>query len=151
EEHESRWAARRDQLKLSDHLTFIVRPFKLKPSTAQWLTFIGQLCEVQERDHYGLIVFDTLGNLWPLRDENNAAEVQAAVMPLHRILGDDAALCLVHPLRKSDGAEGTGSRGSTALLGWVDIIAELRRFQANDPEDTRRVITAYGRFEETPP
>jgi hypothetical protein len=149
EEHQSRWAERRDALGLKDHLTFIVRPFGCKPTPKEWFAFLEQLREVQQREQFDLIIFDTLTNLWPVRDENNAAEVQAALMPLHEVIGD-AALALVHHLRKSDGNEGTASRGSGALASWVDIIVELRRLNPQDREDTRRVLTGYGRFEQTP-
>ncbi len=53
---------------------------------------------------------------------------------------------LIHHLRKSDGAEGTGSRGSGALAGFVDVIAELRRpKQSQGGGETRRVLSAVGR------
>jgi hypothetical protein len=130
-------------------LTFLVRPFRTKPSRAEWLTFLQALCQIQEREQYDLIIFDTISNLWPVRDENNAVDVQEALMPLHTAIGR-AALALVHHLRKSDGGEGTGSRGSGALLGWVDIIVEMRRYDPETPKCTRRVLTGYGRYEQTP-
>jgi hypothetical protein len=149
EERESRWAERRDKLGLGDWVEFVVRPFPAKPNRGEWLGFLKWLKARQEARRYDLIVFDTLSNLWPVRDENDAAQVQEALMPIHTAIGD-AALLLVHHLRKSDGGEGTGSRGSGALLGWVDIIVELRRFDAEDEKSTRRVLTGYGRYEETP-
>jgi hypothetical protein len=149
EEHESRWADRRDKLGLKDHITFIVRPFARKPTMAEWVAFLGRLRRVQEEHQYDLIIFDTLSNLWPVKDENSATEVQAALMPLHGVIGD-AALLMVHHLRKSDGAEGTGTRGSGALHAWIDILMEMRRYNPQDHGDRRRVITAMGRFEETP-
>jgi hypothetical protein len=149
EEPQTKWAERRDKLGLADHITFIVRPFARKPDRAQWAGFLDHLRRVQERERFDLIVFDTISNLWPVRDENDAAEVQEALMPLHAVIGE-AALLLVHHLRKSDGPEGTGSRGSGALLGWVDIIVELRRFDPADLKNTRRELTGYGRYEQTP-
>jgi hypothetical protein len=149
EEAETRWAARRDKLGLSDHVTFIVRPFRAKPNRAQWSAFLDYVRQVQEREQYDVIIFDTISNLWPVRDENNAVDVQEALMPLHSAIGN-AALVLVHHLRKSDGGEGTASRGSGALLAWVDIIVELRRYDPADVKCTRRVLTGYGRYDQTP-
>jgi hypothetical protein len=149
EEHESRWADRRDALGLGDHVTFIVRPFRAKPTAQEWTAFLCRLREAQDKHAFDLIVLDTLSNLWPVRDENSAAEVQAALMPLHDAIGE-AGLAIVHHLRKGDGGEGTGSRGSSALMAWVDIILELRRFAPQDHKDRRRVLTGYGRFEQTP-
>jgi hypothetical protein len=96
-----------------------------------------------------LVVFDTISNLWPVRDENDAGEVQEALMPL-RQLTIEAALKLVHHLRKGDGAEVTGSRGSIALPAFADTILELRRYQPGDRRDRRRVLTGHGRWDETP-
>src|SRR5262249_33966311 len=94
--------------------------------------------------------FDTLANLWPVRDENDAAGVQTALMPLHQ-LTDRASLLLTHHTRKSDGQEATASRGSGALPAFVDTIIELRRHSPTHRQDHRRVLTAYGRHDETPP
>jgi len=149
EESESRWAKRRDQLGIADHVTFLVRPFAGRPDSKQWSDFLDWLAELRQKNHFDLIVFDTLSSLWPVRDENDAAQVQAALQPLHRLTAH-AALLLVHHLRKSDGQEGTASRGSGALLAFVDTILELRRFDAANRHDRRRVITGFARDDETP-
>lgn len=60
-------------------------------------------------------------------------------------------MLLVHHLRKSDGLEGTGSRGSGALAGFVDVIVELRRVKATaDPGQRKRCLTGYGRYDAIP-
>jgi hypothetical protein len=149
EESESRWAQRRDQLQLGDHIRFLIRPFVGRPDPPGWLDFLAWLADRQQEQPADLIVFDTLSSLWPVRDENDAAQVQAAVQPLHQLTGQ-AALLLVHHLRKSDGQEGTASRGSGALMAFVDTILELRRFDAGNRHDRRRVLTGFARDEETP-
>jgi hypothetical protein len=150
EEHEGLWAGRRDAVGFGDWCEFVVRPFLQKPNNSQWLAFIVALSESLERRPADLVVFDPLVNLWPVREENSASEVQAALMPL-RLLNDknNAAVCLVHHLRKGDGLEATGSRGSGALSGWADTLIELRRYAPTDKKDRRRVLTAYGRYEDT--
>jgi len=150
EEHESRWAERRDKLNLGDHVVFCIRPFMHKPTWAEWVQFVGELRETQEREEYDLIVFDTISNLWPVQNENDPPEVTKALMPLHSAIGD-AGLLIVHHFRKSGGDEGTASRGTGAFAAWVDIIIELRRFNPTDHRDTRRVLTGLGRYEQTPP
>jgi hypothetical protein len=57
---------------------------------------------------------------------------------------------LVHHNRKGDGQEATAARGSGALAAFVDTIIELRRFDARDRGNRQRVLTGYGRFDETP-
>lgn len=149
EEHESKWAERRDELGLTDHIDFIIRPFHQKPTMPEWLVFLRDLRTSVQARPVDLLVFDVLSNLWPVRDENDATQVQAALMPLH-VVAEDVALLLVHHLRKGDGKEATGSRGSGALTAFVDTIIELRRFEAAARKDRRRVLTGYGRYDETP-
>jgi hypothetical protein len=149
EESEHRWAERREALGLKDHLSFLIRPFHHKPDTVGWLAFIDYLQRLLDRDPVDLIVLDTLSNLWPVKDENDAAQVQAALMPLHG-LTEHAALLPVHHLRKGDGQEATGTRGSGALTAFADTIIELRRFNPGDRKDRRRVLTGYGRWDDTP-
>jgi len=96
-----------------------------------------------------LIVLDTLSALWPVQNENDAGEVQAALMPLWTLM-EQCAVLGVHHLKKGDGAEGTGSRGSGALPGFVDTIMELRRHDPTDQKCRKRIITGYGRDDETP-
>ena len=55
-------------------------------------------------------------------------------------------------MRKSDGGDGTASRGSGALAGFVDVILELRRApKSTDPHGIRRELKAYGRMQGIPP
>jgi hypothetical protein len=150
EESQGRWAERRDALGIGNHCRLLSRPFRSKPSMPDWLDFLAYikgLCVDWPAD---LIVFDTISNLWPVRDENDAACVQAALMPLHHVL-EQAALLLVHHNRKGDGQEATATRGSGALPAFVDTILELRRYAASDRQDRRRVLTGYGRYDDTPP
>ena len=149
EESETRWAKRRDALGIGDNVHFLCRPFKAKPSIAKWMAFIQHVQEQAAAIGAHLIVFDTLSALWPVYNENDAGEVQAALMPLWT-LAEHSALLLVHHLKKGDGQEATGSRGSGALPGFVDTIIELRRHDANDRHSRKRVIAGYGRDEETP-
>jgi hypothetical protein len=149
EESESRWAERRQSLNLGDHASFIIRPFITKPDFSAWMGFILYLREMLAADPRDLIVFDTLSNLWPVRNENDAGEVQSALMPL-QMLTAESGLLLSHHLKKGDGQEATGSRGSGALCAFVDTILELRRYKSKDRHDRNRVLTGYGRSDDTP-
>lgn len=149
EESEARWAARRDAVGLEDHIHFLVRPFATKPRHERWEEFLHHVGGLIESNGYDVVVMDTLANLWPVRDENDASAVQAALMPLHSMI-DRVALQLVHHTRKSDGSEATASRGSGALTGFVDTIVEFRRYLPGERGDRRRVLSGYGRHDETP-
>jgi hypothetical protein len=121
-----------------------------KPQPADWRDLLGYVFEVVTKVPIELVIFDTISPLWPVRDENNAAEVYEALMPL-RQLAERAALLLTHHPRKGDGQEATAARGSGALTAFVDIILELRRYAPHDPRDRRRVLKGYGRWDETSP
>jgi hypothetical protein len=99
---------------------------------------------------FDLIVFDTLAKLWPVREENDAGEVDAALMPLWELTKAGAGVLLIHHLRKSGGTEYTGSRGSGALSAFPDILIELTRFDATDNKCRKRKLVAKGRYDETP-
>jgi hypothetical protein len=149
EEHESLWAGRRDAVTFGDWVEFLIRPFGAKPDLTRWAAFLVYLQGVCRERSYDLIVFDTISNLWPVRDENDAAKVQESLMPL-RAVSDMASFLLVHHLRKSDGAEATAARGSGAFPAFCDTLLELRRFDPAARKDRRRVLSGVGRYPETP-
>jgi hypothetical protein len=149
EESQSLWSKRRDALGLSDAHWFKIRPFVGKPSYGLWEEFIGWLADKLIDRPADLIVFDTISALWPVKDENDAAQVQRALMPL-RLLSEGRTLAMSHHLGKSGGSEGTASRGSGALPAFVDLILEMRRFAPDDRADHRRVLSAWGRYDDVP-
>jgi hypothetical protein len=104
-----------------------------------------------EEEGYGLVVIDTFIAFAPVQNENDAAQMMEAVAPLQAITRAGAALLLVHHPRKGDATEGQASRGSGALPGFVDVIIELRRYDPENRDDTRRTLTTYSRFDESPP
>ena len=146
------WAARRDAVGIPRDAVRII-PRNAMPRCAnleEWSEFLGFLSEQFEADPVDLVVFDTLANLWPVKDENSAAEVSAVLSQFHRLTANRAVLG-VHHLRKSDGAEGTGSRGSGALAGFADVILELRRQKASlDSTQRKRVLSGFGRYDAIP-
>ena len=149
EEQPRLWVERRNKLHLAGELWLLIRPFRAKPRMHDWLNFLDQLGERVAAKGYDILLLDTISNLWPVRDENDNALVQEALMPLHS-LPPKVSLGLVHHVRKSDGQEATAARGAGALSAFVDTILELRRYNGADRHDRKRVLTGYGRFDETP-
>ncbi|MCU0706370.1 MAG: AAA family ATPase [Fimbriiglobus sp.] len=150
EESADEWAQRAEALRLTARVRVLPRPFFGKPSYEDWLSFLTHLLAHLEADPADLVVLDTLADLWPAKDENSATDVHAALQPLRK-LAEGRAVCVVHHLRKSDGQEGTGTRGSGALVGFVDVAMELRRAaKSTDPNGRRRVLKGYGRMSGIP-
>lgn len=149
EEHEELWAERRDDLGIADHVGMICRPFRGRPSPAEWAAFIGRVVGAVQEHRFDLVVMDTISKLWPVREENDAGQVEDALMPVWNITNPGAALMLVHHNRKSDGKEFTGSRGSGGLPAFCETLIEFRRAGENS-KDRKRILNAAGRYRETP-
>lgn len=146
EESEAIWAMRRDELSFGDHVSFVCRPFMGRPYRKDWEAFAQWIAE----GDWEVVIIDTLPAVSPVTDENDATKVLEALSPLTVITKANKALVLVSHIRKSDGNEGTATRGSGALPGWVDIIVEMRRYDPERKGDPRRVLTGLSRFASTP-
>ncbi len=148
EEPDGVWANRRDDLDL-DHGVRVAKPHTLgRPTPDQWARIIGGIAEQVKAGEYGLVIIDTLAGWWPVLNENDAGEVGNAIAPLRAISEAGAAVMVVHHPRKGDGENGTATRGSGALPGFVDLIVELRRYAEGTV--TQRVISALGRLDGNP-
>lgn len=146
EEPEGLWSERRDRLGLSPSILFLQRPTFARPDAAGWRELIAYIVKQVKELGIVLVVFDTLPSVWPVLNENDAGETTDALTPLRDVAAAGAAVLLIAHPRKSGGTEATATRGSGALPGFVDVIVELRRYNAEDSKDTRRVLTGYGRF-----
>lgn len=149
EEDESLWAERRDELGIGDHVGVISQPFRGRATAPEWKSFIASLVATIRSHQFDLVVMDTLSKLWPVREENDAGQVDEALMPLWDIKNADAALLLVHHTRKSGGGEFTAARGSSGLTAFTDVLMELKR-NSEDRHDCRRVVKAIGRYRDIP-
>jgi KaiC/GvpD/RAD55 family RecA-like ATPase len=151
EESEADWARRRDKLQIGDHVDVWARPFMTRPSFTDWLILVAKVATFVRERGYRVVIFDTLLRFLPIADENDAAQMTDALVPLHRVTEAGAALVLVHHLKKGDATEMQASRGSGALPAFVDTIVELRRYRPEDDTDRRRILKAVGRSDETEP
>ncbi|MEQ9428461.1 MAG: AAA family ATPase [Phycisphaerales bacterium] len=150
EEPLSLWRRRRDALPLPADVRIAQRESFAKPSRQQWQAWIESLAETIRRDGVALVVFDTLAGLWPVDNENDAAQVQEALALLRDLTQAGAAVLLCHHPRKGEGENFQASRGSGALPGFADILVELQPYQRDDASDRRRKLVATGRYEGIP-
>lgn len=150
EEPEHLWATRRDALGIGNHVGMWVQPFRARPTVAEWRKHLADVCDLVDRYQFDAVVYDTLSKIWPVRDENDAGQVEEALMPLWTVAAKDVAVLLVHHTRKSGGTEFTGSRGSGGLPAFCEILVEFGR-ASDGPRETKRVLRSAGRYQETPP
>jgi hypothetical protein len=151
EEGKGIWARRRADLGIQDNVEFVIRPFKGQPGTKEWERFVEILAESVQSSGFDVVVIDPWQSISPVWDENDAAQTMRALTPFYKITESGAAVLLMHHPRKGDANQGQASRGSGALPGFVDIICELRRFNPEQADDTRRVLKGLARFDETLP
>lgn len=150
EESERDWLLRRDELALGDHVSVISRPFIGRPDGATWRRFIANVTAQVAASGCDLVIIDSLPNLWPVQDENDAAQVITALTPLYGITKAGAGVLLIAHPRKGDAGEAQAMRGSGATAAFVDVIVELRRYDPERRADNRRKLTAYSRYDDTP-
>ncbi|MFL5735050.1 MAG: AAA family ATPase, partial [Chloroflexia bacterium] len=151
EENKRHWERRQADLGIGGHVHMMCMPFIMRPSPTEWIEFMKHISWLVKEHHYDLVVFDTTHNLWGVQNEQDGPQAQAALMPMYMLTEQGAAVLLLFHPTKGDTSEGKLTRGSGAIGGLVDIIVEMRRFDAERRGDTRRVLTSYSRFEETPP
>ena len=150
EESPQQWAERRDELCLGDHVHVITKPFRAGSSKGEWGAFVQHCADLVQEREYGLVVIDTLHNLWSVTDENDNAQIRAAMRHLNQITERGAGLMLVAHPTKADALPGKATRGGGAIGGFVDLLIEFHRLSPTDLDDTRRLLYGMGRGHETP-
>jgi putative DNA primase/helicase len=117
-----------------------------------WARVIVEAVAYCEEHNLGLLMVDTW-NAWtslPGDAENEAGAVQGALEAVTMAAGRGLAVLLIAHQRKSLGTYGEAVRGSNALIGGVDIVAELERPAADTlAGEGSRVLRAVSRFDTT--
>lgn len=149
EEDEKIWADRRDKMLIRDHVGMWCRPFRIRPTMQEWRDHIGQIGDQVAKHQFDLVVYDTLSKMWPVREENDAGQVEESLMPLWNISNKGTSILLVHHTRKSGGEQFVGARGSGGLPAFCELLMEFKRASDNT-KDTKRIIHAVGRFNDIP-
>jgi 5S rRNA maturation endonuclease (ribonuclease M5)/DNA-binding transcriptional ArsR family regulator len=114
-----------------------------------WAEVVEQAVAYCHARGHGLLAVDTWDKWTGLRgdDENKSGPVIEALQPLMKAAGAGLSVVLVTHQRKSAGVYGEAVRGSNALTGSVDVIAELERV-SDVPH--ARVLQSVSRFGGTP-
>lgn len=107
---------------------------------------LGVIAEWCTQHPGGLVFIDTLAAWAQVEDENDSAEMQAAIDGIRLTITEpfDVAAVLIHHARKGGGKDGEAIRGSGAILAAVDHSIELKRGQ-NDAQKNRRVVSIMSR------
>jgi len=150
EERETQWVQRRDDKDISLPVHILCNPLKQKLKPHEWVAWVGKAAEYCVANQIELVVIDTMTTFSSVTDENDSAQVNATLLPLNYFREKNIAVLLIHHFRKSGGGEGTASRGSGALMSYVDVILEFSRLEPEDVNNTQRKLVGLSRFDETP-
>jgi hypothetical protein len=151
EEPAAQWVLRGQKLDLEEHVGWVCRPFRGRPSPGQWRALLDGVTEVAAERDARLLVIDPLAAFFPAgKSENDAGAMVEALAPLQGLAERGLAVLVQHhPNKKGEGG-GPSGRGSGALLGGADVLMELRWYGRPGEEDRRRRLVALSRFDETP-
>lgn len=147
EESPAEWADSREGIEDKDikHVMIWPRPTRGIPSKKEWEKVIDGVSKKCSELEIDMVVIDTISTFWPVDNENDAAVVKRALVPLFKLTDDNGvAVLIVHHDRKEGGSNGKGVRGSGAITAHVDNIIEFRRPQDGLPN--QRTLTSIGRF-----
>ena len=150
EEPAGLWVGRAETLDFGEHVRWLCRPFDHKPDAAEWQALIDYLALLGREQAVTLAAIDPLAAFLP-GDENNAAAIITALLPLRRLTEAGMAVCLMHHPGKHCRTVGMLSRGSGALGGHSDVLLEMTLLGGAEADDRRRRLRAFSRFRETPP
>ncbi len=150
EESQVHWNERSRRLDFGAHACFLCRPFRGKPTPAQWEALLDHLAGLGERHGVDLAVIDPLASFLPGRDENHAGLMLEALAPLQRLTKRGLAVLLLHHPKKGEAPAGQWARGSGALQGFADVLVEMRGYGPPGGDDRRRMLRGLSRHDETP-
>jgi hypothetical protein len=151
EEPPAHWVRRGEKLAFGEHVRWFCQPFRGKPSPAEWQALLDHLATLHARERLDLVVIDPLAAFLPGRDENGAAAVLEALLPLRRLTALGVSVLVLHHPRKREAPAGQAARGSGALAGYADVLVEMHWYARGAEGDRRRRLRAWSRHEETPP
>jgi hypothetical protein len=150
EEPDEQWLLRGDRLGLKNHVGWYCRPFRGRPSPAQWQAMLDRVAEDAAEHDIALVVIDPLAAFFPGKSENDALAMLDFLAPLQHLAGRGLAVLVLHHPAKKEQHDGPTGRGSGALLGGADILMEMRWYRRPTDSDRRRRLFALSRFDVTP-
>lgn len=150
EESRAQWAERLATMPVGPNSHLLPRPFRGRPTVAEWNDLIDEACRRRFDGKLDLFVIDPLASFLPGRCESDAGTLIEMLQPLHRLADGGAAVLLLHHPRKKPSEPGSSARGSGALLGFVDIVLELTRYGRLRSDSHRRQILGQSRKPGTP-
>jgi hypothetical protein len=150
EEAPAHWLGRAEKLGIGNHVCWLCRPFRGKPTPSEWLALLDRLLALRRAHGIALVAIDPLAMFHPGRDENHAGLMLEAMSPLHQLTAEGLSVLVLHHPGRGASRDGHSCRGSGALMGFADILVEMYHVGRVSGDDRRRRLVAFSRFDETP-
>lgn len=151
EETELIWKQRREDYEIEGKtgIYFINKPFLKKANFNEWVQLLESSAKFCKENKVDLVIVDTLTDLWPVKDENNASLVSEALIPFNHLTNNNISVLVVHHFAKAEGSTGNASRGSGHMSAAHDILMDFKK-PVGDEHTRQREINSLSRFSETP-
>jgi hypothetical protein len=149
EESSQLWWARNKKLGFGA-VRFLFRPFRGRPTLPEWRELLDHIRGLHAQRAIDLVVIDTLARFYPGGSENEATGMTDALTPLAALASAGASVLVLHHPRRKNSPLGQAARGSGALMGFVDVLIEMRYVGSPASADRRRRLEALSRHDETP-
>jgi hypothetical protein len=150
EEGLENWRRRCGHLALRGKVAFLCRPFAAAPTQEAWQALVDHLARLGQEEGIELVVIDSLAQFLPGPIDKSSWAILDALRPLERLTAAGQAVLLVHHPRKRPSPDGQSARGTAALSTSVDVLIEMKLPPSSQPQDRRRRLLAWSRYEATP-
>lgn len=150
EEAPVHWAERRAVIPGGRRARLVSRPFPGMPTPADWDALIAAAEADRAAAPLDLFVVDTLAAFLPGGSESHTGTLLNFLRPLRRLAAGGTAVLILHHPRKMASEAGSRARGGGALLGYVDVLAELGGCGRLASDANRRRLTVRSRHPSAP-
>ena len=152
EEKQGRWYNRHKIHNFGEGELYIIsRPFKgVFPSFERWNALLNNLVYYAEHGGLEVVIMDTFASMYPVKSENDAAEIQRALTSFVKLQEKGVAVLLTHHVTKSSTFAAFNSRGSGNIQSPTDTNIFFSYYPKAPRGDRRRVLSAESRDDETP-
>lgn len=119
------------------------------PVTWSWERTAAYVGDLAVAEKYDLVIVDTIRHWCRVADENDGAQMTAAMRPLAVLRARGPGVVAVHHTVKDEERRGARAfAGNAALVGAGDVLVTLRHTDEREEESNDRLLEVVGRFPE---
>jgi hypothetical protein len=147
EESREIWDDRLRRYSFCGNVCILPQPFLAIPTLQEWQGLVNRMLGLRDEYGFDLAVIDPLAHF--VVSENNARSMLDTLLALRPLTRANMGVLLMHHPGKAETRVGLSGRGSSALLGHIDISIDMRLPRGN-PATRRRRFLSLSRYQGTP-